>query len=193
MACGGNDGLMRRLDARDGKERWTYAAGRSDQGPCRSRFGSGQLVFGAFDGGVHALDVATGECRWRVGTHDIVYSTPRLAGRRAFVAGADKYLHVIDLDAGEEEAALFTGARLFGSPALIEGRVLFGNTAGELYEIDPDTLRVTAFGRFAGRDYLRGALRWEIRPLLRHHLRQRGLRVAPAEPVNDFETVTIAI
>ena len=29
VACGGNDGLMRRLDARDGKERWTYAAGKA--------------------------------------------------------------------------------------------------------------------------------------------------------------------
>ena len=147
VACGGNDGRMRRLDARDGSESWSYAAGGEIKARAAFDRHTGQLVFGAFDGGIHAVDVAGGERRWRVGTHDIVYSTPLLVGRRAFVAGADKYLHVIDLDAGEEEAALFTGAKLYGSPALIEGRVLFGNTAGELYEIDPDTLRVTAFAQ----------------------------------------------
>lgn len=145
VACGGNDGRLRWLDAAGGGERWSYAAGGAIKAGVAFDAAAGQLLFGAFDGGIHAVDVATGERRWRVGTHDIVCSTPLLAGRRAFVAGADKYLHVIDLDAGEEEAALFTGAKLYGSPALIGGRILFGNTAGELYEIDPDTLRVTAF------------------------------------------------
>ncbi len=147
VACGGNDGRLWWLDAGDGGVRWSYEAGGEIKAGVAFDAVAGQLLFGAFDGGIHAVDVATGERRFRIGTHDIVYSTPLLAGRRAFVAGADKYLHVIDLDAGGEEAALFTGARLYGSPALIEGRVLFGNTAGELYEIDPDTLRVTAFVR----------------------------------------------
>lgn len=145
VACGGNDGRLRWLDAAAGGERWSYAAGGEIKAGVAFDAAAGQLLFGAFDGGIHAVDVATGERRWRIGTHDIVYSTPLLAGRRAFVAGADKYLHVIDLDTGEEEAALFTGAKLYGSPALIGGRILFGNTAGELYEIDPDTLEVTAF------------------------------------------------
>ena len=128
-----------------GRERWSYAAEGEIKAGVAFDAAAGQLLFGAFEGGVHAVDVATGERRFRIGTHDIVYSTPLLAGRRAFVAGADKYLYVIDLDAGEEEAALFTGARLYGSPALIGGRILFGNTAGELYEIDPGALQVTAF------------------------------------------------
>ena len=147
VACGGNDGRLRWLDAADGRERWSYAAGGEIKAGVALDGAAGQLLFGAFDGGIHAVDVATGERCWRIGTHDIVYSTPLLAGRRAFVAGADKYLHVIDLDTGEEEAALFTGAKLYGSPALIRGRILFGNTAGELYEIDPDTLEVTAFAQ----------------------------------------------
>ena len=147
VACGDNDGRLRLLDADDGVLRWNYAAGGEIK--ARAVFDSvaGQLLFGAFDGGIHAVDVATGARRWRIETHDIVYSTPLLAGRRAFVAGADKYLHVIDLDGGEEEEALFTGARLYGSPTLIGGRILFGNTAGELYEIDPHTLQVTAFAQ----------------------------------------------
>ena len=147
VACGGNDGRLRWLEARDGRERWSYGAGGEIKARAAFDPAAGQLLFGAFDGGIHAVDVATGERRWRVETGDIVYSTPLLAGRRAFVAGADKYLHIIDLDTGEEAAALFTGARLYGSPALIEGRILFGNTAGELYEIDPETLRVTAFAQ----------------------------------------------
>ena len=145
VACGGNDGRLRWLDAADGRERWSYATEGEIKAGAVFDAASGQLLFGAFDGGIHAVDAATGERRWRIGTHDIIYSTPLLAGRRAFVAGADKYLHVIDLDAGEEVAALFTGAKLYGSPALIGGRILFGNTAGELYEIDPGTLEVTAF------------------------------------------------
>ena len=148
VACGGNDGRLQWLDAGNGRERWNYAAGGEIKARAAFDPAAGQLLFGAFDGAVHAVDIATGERRWRIGTHDIVYSTPLLAGRRAFVAGADKYLHVIDLDAGEEEAALFTGARLYGSPARIGGRILFGNTAGELYEIDPDTLEVTGFAQF---------------------------------------------
>ena len=147
VACGGNDGRLRWLDAGDGGERWSYPAGGEIKAGVAFDPTAGQLVFGAFDGGVHAVDVATGERRWRIETGDIIYSTPLLAGRHAFVAGADKYLHIVDLDTGEEEAALFTGARLYASPALIGGRVLFGNTAGELYEIDPDTRRVTAFGQ----------------------------------------------
>lgn len=145
VACGGNDGRLRWLDAGDGRERWSYPAGGEIKAGVAFDPTAGQLVFGAFDGGIHAVDAATGKRRWRVETGDIVYSTPLLSGRRAFVAGADKYLHVVDLDTGEEAAALFTGARLYASPARIGGRVLFGNTAGELYEIDPDTLRVSAF------------------------------------------------
>ena len=147
VACGGNDGRLRWLDARDGREVWCYTAGGEIKARAAFDPVADQLLFGAFDGGIHAVDAASGAPRWRVETHDIVYSTPLLVGRRAFVAGADKYLHVIDLESGEEEAALFTGARLYGTPALIEGRVLFGNTAGELYEIDPDTLEVSAFAQ----------------------------------------------
>ena len=147
VACGDNEGRLRLLDADDGGERWSHAAGGAIKARPVFDAGAGQLLFGAFDGGIHAVDIATGERRFRVETHDIVYSTPLLLGRRAFVSGADKYLHVIDLDTGEEETALFTGARLYGSPARIGDRILFGNTAGELYEIDPDTLRVTAFAQ----------------------------------------------
>ena len=151
VACGGNDGRLRLLDASDGRERWSYpAAGEIKAQPAFDP-AAGQLVFGAFDGGIHAVDLASGRRRWCVETHDVVYSTPLVVGRRAFVAGADKYLHVVDLDTGEELAKLYTGARLYASPALIEGRVLFGNTAGELYELDPDALRVSAFARLPER------------------------------------------
>ena len=107
-----------------------------------------QLIFGAFDGFIHAVDVATGRLHGRVETHDVVYSTPLIVGPRAFVAGADKYPHVVELASGEETARLFTGTKLYGLPSLVNDRILFGNTAGELCELDPETLVVTAFAQF---------------------------------------------
>ena len=151
VACGGNDGRLRWLEAHEGTERWAYAAAGEIKAQPVFDSVNDQLLFGAFDGGIHAVDIATGTRRWRVDTHDIVYSTPLVVGPRAFVAGTDKYLHVVELESGEEVAQLFTGARIFCSPRLVAGRVLFGNTAGELYELDPETLEVTAFAQFPER------------------------------------------
>lgn len=151
VACGGNDGRLRWLDAHDGTERWAYSAGGEIKAQPTFDSANDQLVFGSFDSGIHAVDAATGKRLWRVKTHDIVYSTPLVVGPHVFVAGADKYLHVVDLERGEEVAQLFTGARVYSSPSLVENRLLFGNTAGELYEIEPETLKVTAFAQLPER------------------------------------------
>ena len=151
VACGGNDGRLRLLDALDGTERWSYEAGGEIKAQPAFDPVNGQLVFGAFDGGIHAVDIPTGHRNWRIDSNDIVYSTPLIVGQHAFVGGADKYMHVVKLDSGEEVARLFTGAKLYSSPALIEGRVLFGNTAGELYELDPEPLSLTAIAQLPER------------------------------------------
>jgi outer membrane protein assembly factor BamB len=102
----------------------------------------------AFDA-LYVWNWRTGEVLLRHETTDINYSRPLIVGDRAFCGSADSHLYVIDLlPVPHVVTAMPVGEKIHSSPALIDGAVWFGTSAGELMSIDPvnlDVLRRWAF------------------------------------------------
>jgi outer membrane protein assembly factor BamB len=110
VLCGGGDGVLRAIDARTGRVRWSRALGaviRSS--PAVS---NGAVYVGAADGSVYALALTDGAIRWRFDTE----------GRSLNSA-----------DFG------FDRKTVQSSPAVVDGRVLIGARDGFFYAIDAQT------------------------------------------------------
>ena len=96
----------------------------------------------AFDA-LYVWNWRTGEVLLRHETPDINYSRPLIVGARAFCGSADGHLYVIDLaPAPRVVEALPAGEKIHSSPALIDGQVWVGTSAGELLAIDPVNLTI---------------------------------------------------
>ncbi len=75
---GARDGFLYALDAASGRRLWRvdHQVSWVNGSPAVAR---GLVVVGSSDGRfVHAVDAVTGEERWRVGTHDIVWGSPAM-------------------------------------------------------------------------------------------------------------------
>lgn len=148
VACGSNDDEMLLFDARTGARRWRFQTrAMQDKGSIRHApaFDTrrGHLVTGCADGVIYIIDVETGEEVWSVQTDNTIYTVPLVVGDLAFVGSTDKHLYVLDLAQRQVKEKLYTGAKVFGPPRLLRGRVYFGSCNGLLYELDPSTGTVT--------------------------------------------------
>ena len=116
-------------------------------------------IFGGGDGVVYAIDMASGEVRWRFATGGRVRSSPAVADGVVYAGSADGSLYALGLADGRERWRFDTqGQRLdsarYGydrrtitsSPAVAGGAVYFGSRDGSLYAVDATT----------------GALRWRV-------------------------------
>ena len=72
----------------------------------------------------------------------ICYTTPLFANGRLFCGSGDRHLYVIDVESGAQVAKLDFGARIYASPVLVDGRVIFSTCGGRMIELDPDSLEV---------------------------------------------------
>ena len=119
----------------------------------------GTIVVGAGDGGVYALDAATGKQRWRAQTEGRVRASPAVANGRVYAASFDGRVYCFDLTTGAlrwrydtEGVGLRSGSYGFdrrsiqSSPAVADGVVYVGARDGFLYAIDADS----------------GTLRWRV-------------------------------
>jgi outer membrane protein assembly factor BamB len=146
----GNDGLYA-VDLASGKLRWNFRADlHIDSTPCvadgRVYCGSGKSRrFANFQ--VVCLDAATGHPIWRTPVDLPAWGTPVVAGSRLFIglgngrlnepaqppekpAGA---LACFDSGSGKELWKIRTGDAVFGTPAVVADRVVFGSRDGNLY------------------------------------------------------------
>jgi len=102
----------------------------------------------AFDA-LYVWNWRTGEVLLRHETSDINYSRPLIVGDRAFCGSADGNLYAIDLSPVPHVASILSvGEKIHSSPALIDGAVWFGTSAGELLAVSPvdlDVLKRWAF------------------------------------------------
>jgi outer membrane protein assembly factor BamB len=98
---------------------------------------SGTLVFGGTDGAVHAIDVATGQERWKYSVKsEPVESAPGIANGLVFIAGATAVV-ALDEDTGQERWRLATLEKAMGSPVVVDGVVYSADAA--VYAIDAAT------------------------------------------------------
>jgi len=123
----------------------------------------GVVYAGSADGGLYAVQAATGKLRWKFDAHGDVNSSPAVAGDTVYVVSLDGNLYAVDAATGKQRWSFasqgerrFTAPGLFGalpsaeimpdpwdfylsSPAVADGAVYFGSGDGHVYAVDAKT------------------------------------------------------
>lgn len=126
---GDYDGVFYCFDATDGKEKWKFAAEAEISSP---NFYKDAVVFASQDSRLYSLDAATGKLNWKYAIEDQIQCSPTIVDGRAFLAGCDGKLHIVDVAKGEaiNDVDIFNPTGV--TPAVLGDRVYFGTEGGEL-------------------------------------------------------------
>jgi outer membrane protein assembly factor BamB len=91
------------------------------------------VVFGSQGKAIYALDPKRSDEKWTIPTRSRVESSPVIAGDLAIAATTAGKLYLIDVVSGEVKYENDFGGSFVASPAVVDGRILLGNTDGTLY------------------------------------------------------------
>ncbi len=134
-------------DATSGKIIWTHETTRSTKYPPTVDEERKIVVATSFDGNIYILDVETGERKAAIQTNDICYTTALIAHGKIFAGSGDQHMYIIDADNFELIKKIDCHARVYSSPRLIDGHVVFGTGGGLVIELDPYTLKIVGRGQ----------------------------------------------
>ena len=157
---GSEGGTLYALDAKSGKEDWTYRAGGAIKGsPTLSD--DGILFFGAYGGSVHAVRARDGARIWsktaagglRGGNF---YATAAVAYGRVYIGATDGRAYSLSAKDGRIAWAHQTGRYVYSSAAIknVKGRgpmVFFGSYDGTFYALDARSGKVRWTHRSGGK------------------------------------------
>lgn len=98
------------------------------------------VYVGAYDGSVHALDLATGRPKW---AQPFLANGPVIAGvvvdgDSLYVASDDGNLYVLDRETGEEKGRFAAGDAIWATPLLADGVLYVAAVNGKLFALDSD-------------------------------------------------------
>ncbi|USQ89924.1 serine/threonine-protein kinase (plasmid) [Streptomyces phaeoluteigriseus] len=135
---GTSSGMLYAVNATNGKKKWSYLHG--DPGGMHSApTVANGTVYASLahgwddDGGLLALDSATGKERWTMDTGGAAYTTPAVVDGTVYVS--DDTLHAVDAATGEEQWHLSTEVGPYSSLVAADGTVYVGNDKGKLYAV----------------------------------------------------------
>jgi outer membrane protein assembly factor BamB len=137
------NGSVYALDAKTGREVWTFRTGGAVKGAVA--LSGRRLYVGSYDHHVYALDARTGRLRWRgsaqerLGGRGTFYSTPAAAYGRVYIGSTDGKVYSFGAASGEVRWSQSTGGYVYGSPAIWEKHVLIGSYSGRFYSLDAAT------------------------------------------------------
>ena len=157
VVVGSWNGRVYAFDRRTGAERWVHRTvgdtldskkfGYDRQAiQSSAAIANGDLFFGSRDDGVYALDLATGQRKWRV-SHggSWVVGSPAVAGGRVYAGSSDAhFIQALDAASGRELWHHPTAANVLASPVLAGNSLVIGTyrtdaPIGELRVLDPAT------------------------------------------------------
>jgi outer membrane protein assembly factor BamB len=124
----GMDGVVRVLDRRNGRLRWSYRVGS----PIESSpiVAGGVDYFGAWNGRVYALDLARRKLRWtHYGGHKITSSAALHRGT-VYIGDYGGRLLALAQRNGALRFARSVNGRIYGTPAVAAGRVFVPSSTG---------------------------------------------------------------
>lgn len=137
---GGDDGRIRAVDLKDGKERWSYPA----NGPVTGGLATwnGFIVAGSEDGSLYVLSL-DGDLEWKYNCAKKIEGGACVSGDVAFF-GASSSLFAVDLrqrkEAWDSPFLLTTKDKVIrGTPIVGDETVYFGAEDGCLYAVDRKT------------------------------------------------------
>ena len=119
---------------------WTFEAGESIDSS--AAIADGTVYVGAYTGELIALDLDTGDVRWRYRASErmgIGESSPAVGDGRVFVGDLAGVLHAVDANTGDQLWTYPTQGEIKSSPVLVGDRVLIGSYDGYLYGLDAAT------------------------------------------------------
>jgi outer membrane protein assembly factor BamB len=133
IIAGDADGKIYCLDL-SGKELWNFdAGGEINGGP---NFYKDQVLIGSQNATLYWLNFADGKkvLEYKIG--DQIRSLPTVVENRAFLAGCDGKLHVINLDNASAIAAVDIKSPTGCTPAVLGDRVFFGTEGATFLGVD---------------------------------------------------------
>ena len=131
-------------EALTGKLVWKCETERSHKYPPTVDEKRKIVVSTSFDGNIYIIDVETGQLKAAIQTDDICYTTALIAHDKIFAGSGDRHMYIIDADNYELLKKMDCKARVYSSPRLIDGHVIFGTGGGRVIELNPDTLEIEA-------------------------------------------------
>lgn len=131
----------------DARLAWGYESG--DNWTSSATVAGGTIFVGSGDGGLYALDLATGRTRWRAATGGRIRSSPAVAADQVIVGSFDGSVYSFDRTTGRERWRFATDGTRFASdtfgfdrksiqssPAVAGDLVLAGARDGFFYALD---------------------------------------------------------
>ena len=124
----GMDGIVRVLDRRNGRLRWSFRTGS----PIESSpvIANGVDYFGAWNGRVYALDLERRKLRWSMGYGAKITSSAALAGKTLYIGNYAGRLLALSATSGRLRFARSVNGRIYGTPAVAQGRVFVPSSTG---------------------------------------------------------------
>jgi len=96
------------------------------------------LVFvTAYDNNLYAVEVETGQLKWKYPAEDVLASSPAVSAEENLVifGSKDFRLHAVDTRTGRIRWTYQTQAPIYSSPTIKHGHVFFGSDDGHLYAL----------------------------------------------------------
>lgn len=140
VIAGSSDYAVLALNADNGKEVWKVPTQRSIKYPPAICLDKRIAATASFDGGIRIVSLDDGKLIFNQQTDDICYTTPLIVGDFLFCGSTDTYMYVINLKENKLERKIRTRGKIFAPPAIVDGNIIFGNSAGVLEEINAITL-----------------------------------------------------
>jgi eukaryotic-like serine/threonine-protein kinase len=137
VLIGGEDGMLRALEADTGEALWEFAS----DAPFVSTpaiTDNGTLYVGGLDNNVYAFDVATGAERWRYTTGGQIYASPALVDDTLYIGSRDGGLYALDTATGEQQYLFQAQGEIWSSPAYADGNLFFASTQGYVYALSAE-------------------------------------------------------
>jgi len=127
---GSSDENVYALDLASGEKLWSYkTAGGIEAAPCVRE---GRVFVGSADGFLYALDAGTGELKWKYETQGQILGSANWTrapdGHQTWilVGSYDNKVHCVEAGAGRPVWVYETDNYVNGSPAVADGRCVFG-------------------------------------------------------------------
>lgn len=140
---GTGDGYLLALDAESGEALWSdsFATENSIWGPMA--FADGLVYVADMAGNIYAVEAETGEENGRWTTDTSFPGGLTLEGDTLFAGGYDNKVHAFDRSSPETELWAFDAlSGIWGAPIAADGRVYFGDMAGNVYAVNAETGKV---------------------------------------------------